>query len=257
MSAICFTNQKGGVGKTTSAVNVAAELASNGHPTLLIDLDPQGNASSGVGHYDKTGRGTYDVLMGETSLPEVTVGTTIPGLDLLPATRDLAGVESELGQAEGRYVRLARAMATHHYRYVILDSPPSLGFLSLNALVAAKHVIIPVQGEYYALEGLGGLFEVLRKVKRSLNPELEILGVVITMYDKRLRLSDEIVAEVAKHFPHELFETKIPRNVRLAEAPSHGQPIGSFDSWSKGARAYKKLAEEVYARTEARSWQRT
>ncbi len=255
MPTIAFTNQKGGVGKTTSAVNVAAELAAQGHPTLLIDADPQGNASSGLGRR-RDGAGTYELLMHAAALTEVTVSTDTPGLDLVSATKHLAGAEVELAQAEGRYVRLARSLATQSYRYVIIDSPPSLGFLSLNALVAARYVVIPVQCEYYALEGLGSLFDVLRKVKKSLNPEMDLLGVLITMYDKRLKLSDEIVAEVRKHFPDQTFETTIPRNVRLAEAPSHGQPIGTYDRRSKGARAYRKLAREVHELVETRAWQR-
>lgn len=253
MPAITFTNQKGGVGKTTSAVSVAAELAAAGHPTLLIDADPQGNASSGLGILDRNQPGTYDILVENRPLDEVTKPTTVNGLDVIPASKHLAGTEAELAGAEGRYVRLARALTGHHYRYVIIDAPPSLGFLSLNTLVAARHVVIPVQGEYYALEGLSALFEVLRKVKKSLNPEMELLGVLITMYDKRLRLSEQVRAEVAKHFPEELFDTVIPRNVRLAEAPSHGQPISQIDRWSKGARAYKKLSQEVHERIETRT----
>ena len=256
MPVIAFTNQKGGVGKTTSAVNVAAELARAGHPTLLIDLDPQGNATSGIGVDRAESPGAYELLMGGASLADATRQTTTQGLDVLPAGLNLAGAEVELAEAEGRYVRLARAINAHHYRYVLIDCPPALGFLSLNALVAARYVVVPVQGEYYALEGLGRLFEILRKVKKSLNPELDILGVLVTMYDKRLKLSQSVVDEVRRHFPDRTFQTVIPRNVKLAEAPSYGQPIATFDKWSRGARAYKQLAEEVHEAAEKRAWQR-
>lgn len=255
-SVIAFTNQKGGVGKTTSAINVAAELAAADHPTLLIDADPQGNATSGLGRRRPNAIGTYELLIKGARLEEVVQPTAVPGLSVVPSGMHLAGAEVELAEAEGRYVRLARALTSHHYQYVIIDSPPSLGFLSLNGLVAARHVVIPVQCEYYALEGLSGLFDVLRKVKKSLNPDLNLLGVLITMYDRRLRLGDQVIAEVRKHFPDTIFETMIPRNVRLAEAPSYGEPVGTFDKWSKGARSYKKLAREVHGRIEARSWQR-
>lgn len=257
MPILTFTNQKGGVGKTTSALNVAAELAQAGHPTLLIDLDPQGNASSGLSTgLAKLEAGTYELLTSEGPLSELATPTAVNGLDLVAASKELAGAEVELSAAEGRYVRLARALSNNHYEYVVIDSPPSLGFLSLNALVAARYVVIPVQAEYYALEGLGSLFEILRKVKKSLNPELDLLGVLITMFDKRIRLSSQVVDEVKKHFPNQTFETLIPRNVRLAEAPSYGEPVGSFDKWSKGARAYKKLAEEVHDAVQTRAWQR-
>jgi len=253
MPIITFTNQKGGVGKTTSALNVASELAQAGHPTLLIDADPQGNATSGLGVAKEGHPGTYELLMRQVPLTAAAQSSAVPGLDVVAGGRDLAGAEVELAEAEGRYVRLARSLNGHHYRYVIIDSPPSLGFLSLNGLVAASEVVIPVQCEYYALEGLSALFEVLRKVKKSLNPDLDILGVLITMYDKRLRLSDSVVAEVRRHFPEQLFNTMIPRNVRLAEAPSYGEPIGKFDRFSKGARAYQKLAKEVHEASQTRA----
>jgi chromosome partitioning protein len=252
MATIAFTNQKGGVGKTTSAVCVAAELAAAGHPTLLVDLDPQGNATSGLG-IRETDAGTSDVLLGDASLREAAVPTKLPGLSVLAGTVDLAGAEAELANAEGRYVRLERALSGHHYTYVILDCPPALGFLSLNALVAADSVVIPVQCEYFALEGLSRLFEILRKVKGSLNERLELLGVVITMYDSRLRLADSVVAEVRKHFPDKTFETLIPRNVRVAEAPSFGEPVVTLDPTSSGGQAYKSLTQEVLHATEART----
>lgn len=256
MPVIAITNQKGGVGKTTTAVNLASELARQGRRCLLIDADPQGNATSGVG-VPRTGLpGTYEVLMNGTPLRNVVVATSEANLEVVPASKHLAGAEVELTTAEGRYVRLARALSGHHYDYVVIDCPPSLGFLALNALVAARYVIIPVQCEYYALEGLSSLFETLRKVKKSLNPDLDLLGVAITMFDKRVGLSQSVVNEVRRHFPEQTFQTLIPRNIRLAEAPSHGRPVGSYDRWSKGARAYRKLAEEVHDAVTARSWQR-
>ena len=255
MPTIAFTNQKGGVGKTTSAISVAAELAAAGNSTLLVDLDPQGNASSGLG-LSKDGPGSYELLMRDGVLKDLVQSTSVPGLDAVTGGEHLAGAEVELADAEGRYVRLARALSEHPYRYVIVDCPPALGFLSLNALVGARFVMIPVQCEYYALEGLSSLFEILRKVKKSLNPELELLGVFITMYDKRLRLAAQVRSEVAKHFPNQSFETVVPRTVRLAEAPSYGEPIGRFDVKSTGAKAYQQLAKEVHERIEARSWQR-
>lgn len=257
MPIIAFTNQKGGVGKTTTAVNVAAALAKAGRPTLLVDNDPQGNATSGLGLEKNEGSGTYELMINGASLPDVVQKTKLPNLEAITANRHLAGAEVELTQAEGRYVRLARGLAAHHYDYVIIDCPPSLNFLSLNALVAAKYVVIPVQAEYYALEGLSSLFDILRKVRKSLNPELTLLGVAITMYDKRLRLSAQVHTEVKRHFSDHLFETVIPRSVRLAEAPSFGEPIGFFDRFSKGATAYHSLAEEVHVACQTRAWQRT
>lgn len=255
MPVIAFTNQKGGVGKTTSAVNVAAELARAGHPTLLVDLDPQANASSGLGIRDAAA-GTYELLMGEQSVPELTQATAIGGLEVLPASEDLSGAEVELSGAEGRYVRLARKLTNHPYRYVIVDCPPSLGFLSINAMVAARYVVIPVQCEYYALEGLSRLSDTLRKVKRSLNPDLDLLGVLLTMYDKRLNLSRQVADDVRRHFPERTFETIVPRSVRLAEAPSHGQAAGMFARLSRGATAYADVAKEVHEHAEQRAWQR-
>lgn len=255
MPVIAFTNQKGGVGKTTSAVNVASELAQQGHPTLLVDLDPQANAGSGLG-VRHAAAGAYELLMSDRTLAELTQPTAVGGLAVLPATEDLAGAEVELAGAEGRYVRLARKLANHPYRYVVIDCPPSLGFLSINALVAAKYVVIPVQCEYYALEGLSRLSDILRKVKRSLNPDLELLGVLLTMYDKRLNLSRQVADDVRRHFPDRTFEAVVPRSVRLAEAPSHGQAANVFARLSRGATAYERVAKEVHDRTEQRAWQR-
>lgn len=252
MPVIAFTNQKGGVGKTTSAVCVAAGLAQSGQPTLLIDLDPQGNATSGFGIRDPE-HGTYDVLMGDTPLTEAVSETAIPGLSVLAGTVDLAGAEAELATLEARYIRLKRALEGHHYTYVVIDCPPALGFLSINALAAADSVVIPVQCEYFALEGLSRLFDILRKVKQSLNEQLELLGVVITMYDSRLRLADSVVAEVRKHFPDTTFDTLIPRNVRVAEAPSFGEPVVTLDPTSSGAQAYQQLTQEVLHATQART----
>lgn len=262
MPTIAFANQKGGVGKTTSVINIACELAQAGHPTLLVDMDPQGNATSGLGAQsnitDEATAGTYELLTSDKTLADLTRPTAISGLDLLSANQHLAGAEVELAQAEGRYVRLARALADHHYRYVLIDCPPALGFLSLNALVAARFVIIPVQCEYYALEGLSKLSDVLRKIKSSLNPELELLGVLLTMYDRRLRLAKDVAAEVRRHFGERTFETVIPRSVRLAEAPSFGKPAGVFAKLAAGTQAYEQLAKEVHHAAEQResAWQR-
>lgn len=255
MPVITFTNQKGGVGKTTSAINIAAELAQAGHPTLLVDVDPQGNATSGLGVADRTG-GTYDVLMRDVPLRDAVRQASVPGLDALPANEHLSGAEVELASAEGRYVRLARALGEHHYRYVIIDSPPSLGFLSINALVAARYAIIPVQSEYYALEGLSRLSDTLRKVKKSLNPDIELLGVLLTMHDRRLKLSQEVEADVRRHFGDRVFETVIPRSVKLAEAPSFGKPSSVFARLTRGGTAYQTVAKEVHVRAEQRAWQR-
>lgn len=248
MQTIAVLNQKGGVGKTTTAINLAAYLNKMGKSVLLVDLDPQGNATSGLG-LDKPSieAGTYELILGTTDLAQVT-HTISDGFYLLPTNANLAAVEVELVSRPKREYALKEALVHADYDYVIIDCPPALGLLTINALTAADSIIIPVQAEYYALEGLGQLLQVFQSVHRSLNPRLEIMGVVITMYDSRTSLSSQVVTEVKKHFNDKVFKTVIPRNVRLAEAPSYGKPISDHDKWSKGARAYKQLAKEVTER---------
>lgn len=242
---IAVLNQKGGVGKTTTAINLAAYLHKTGKSVLVVDLDPQGNATSGLG-YDKSHitAGTYELLLGQTDLAAVTQ-TVHDGFYLVPTNANLAAVEIELVNRPNREQSLKQALAPATYDYVIIDCPPALGLLTVNALTAANTMLIPVQAEYYALEGLGQLLQVFQGVKQSFNPRLEILGVVVTMYDSRNSLSTQVVEELKKHFGDKLFKTVIPRNVRLAEAPSYGKTIIEHDKWSKGARAYKQLTKEV------------
>jgi len=250
-TVISVTNQKGGVGKTTSAVNLAYYLAKAGKKTLLIDFDPQGNATSGLGVDKQALAGTMaDVIMETTTLDKVILPTAYKNLFLAPTTPTLANTEVELAQAEHRFSRLKLAVeaSTGQYDIVIIDSPPSLSLLTVNGLIAAKYVLLPVQAEFYALEGLGQLLETMKLVRKGMNPTLELLGVLPTMIDSRTTLSSQVHAEIKKHFPGKVFETTIPRNIRLAEAPSHGVPVGVYDKFSKGARAYKALAKEVLGR---------
>ena len=245
------TNQKGGVGKTTTVVNLAAYLALSGTPTLVIDLDPQGNATSGLGVDRRSlDRSVYDALINRVPIGELVVATAIPGLDLVPAAPALSGAEVELVGLPARERRLSASLADLGERYerVLIDCPPSLGLLTVNALTAADGVLIPIQTEYYALEGLSQLVNTIRMVREGLNPRLEIDGVLLTMYDGRTRLSAQVAAEVRRHLEGAVYDTVVPRSIRLSEAPSHGLPIALYDPASRGADAYRELAGEVTAR---------
>jgi chromosome partitioning protein len=248
---IAVTNQKGGVGKTTTAVNLAACLAEAEFDVLLLDMDPQANASAGLGVRAEDPRFTsYGVLGGAAGIGEATVATAVDHLSVVPACPDLAGAVVELANAEGNEFVLEYALAGHVdvYDYVFIDCPPSLGVLTINALVAAREVLVPVQAEYYALEGLAALLETIGLVQEHLNPELAILGVVVTMYDGRTRLGREVAGEVREHLGEHVFQTIVPRNVRLSEAPSHGLPISRYDATCAGSDAYFDLAKEVVSR---------
>ena len=246
---IAVLNQKGGVGKTTTTINLAAYLAKAGHSVLVADLDPQGNSTSGLG-LDKQNLGStlYDVLFSRAKLDE-SVQKINNKLFVLPSNADLAGAEVELVSAAGRETQLRRILAGLDYEYILIDCPPSLGLLTINALTAAHSVLIPVQAEYYALEGLSQLLSIIQQVRTALNPGLDIIGVLITLYDSRNSLSEQVKKELENYFGAKLFDTVVPRNVRLAEAPSFGKTIIEHDKWSKGARAYKALAKEIEKRT--------
>lgn len=248
-TVIAILNQKGGVGKTTTAVNLGSYLARMGKRVLLVDLDPQGNATSGLG-IDKNSLGEtmYDVLFNHDAGPSVMIDTEFNNLQLLPANQNLAGAEVQLVGVLQRELQLKQVIDRFDHDFILIDCPPSLGLLTINALSAADQVLIPVQAEYFALEGLSQLLNVVERVQTAINPSLAILGVVLTMYDPRNSLSEQVKSELSKHFGNSLFSTLIPRNVRLAEAPSFGRPISEHDKWSKGARAYKSLAKEVIKR---------
>ena len=250
---ISILNQKGGVGKTTSAINLAAYLAKQGRSVLVVDFDPQGNATSGLGIDSKSLQLTLaDALDNNQELGKVILGTNIKNLSVLPSNARLASNEVELAGKTDREQALKNLLSTIvGYDYVLIDCPPSLGLLTVNALTASYYVLIPVQAEYYALEGLSQLLQVMQNVMGGLNPDLELLGVLVTMYDKRTSLSRQVYADLQENFGDKMFDTVIPRNVRLAEAPSHGQPISEYDSWSKGARAYKNAAKELAKRSES------
>jgi chromosome partitioning protein len=250
---ITVTNQKGGVGKTTTAINLAAALALAGHPTLLVDVDPQGNATSGLGLKGQHAPGgtIYQALTQIGGAPdEFLLHTAIPGLDVMPATRDLAGAEIELISVDHRDRRLRDLLEPlrTRYRFIVIDCPPSLGLLTLNALVAADSVLIPLHCEYFALEGLADLVATLRRVRAALNPTLDIEGVLLTMNDDRTNLGQQVAKDVRAFFKEKVYRTVIPRNVRLAEAPSHGVPAVTYDAKSRGAEAYTALANELLQR---------
>jgi chromosome partitioning protein len=245
---LAVANQKGGVGKTTTAVNLAASLGEKGWRTLVVDLDPQANATTALGlEPEKVEVSTYDVLLSGTAMAECAVVTEFKNLSLAPATVDLAGAEVELVPALSREMRLRQALEgiEEPYDYVLVDCPPSLGLLTINGLTAAKEIVLPIQCEYFALEGVGQLVQNVELVKAHLNPALEISTVVLTMYDARTKLSSQVAADVRNYFGERVTQTVIPRSVRLSEAPSYGQPISIFDPLSRGALAYRELAEEV------------
>lgn len=256
---IAIANQKGGVGKTTTAINLGASLAVAEKRTLVLDIDPQGNATSGLGLKDRTAQPSiYDVMVGQAVLPDAIVeGVHLEHLDVATSTRDLVGAEIELVTADSRETILRRAIETvsDRYDFILVDCPPSLGLLTLNTLTAADSVLIPIQCEFFALEGLSQLLSTIRLVQRGLNPGLDVEGVLLTMYDKRLNLSRQVSAEAREYFGPKVYRATIPRNVRLAEAPSFGQPIVKYDVLSRGAQAYLALASEVIdrrARAEAK-----
>lgn len=248
---ISIINQKGGVGKTTTAVNLAAYMAKSGKKILLIDLDPQGNATSGLG-VDKfsLNKNIKQSIIESIKIDNLAVKTVCDDVWLVPTNSDLASAEIELVNIANRETRLRESLAKSklEYDYVIIDCPPSLGLLTINALAASTDVIIPLQGEYYAMEGLSQLLQIIEQIQNGLNPTLQIMGILITMYDSRTALSKQVKEEMLRVFDSLVFKTEIPRNVRLAEAPSHGKPIVLYDKWSKGARSYKALAKEVIER---------
>jgi chromosome partitioning protein len=250
---LAIANQKGGVGKTTTAVNLATALAACGKQVLLVDLDPQGNASTGLGlHPEQRRRNVYQVLIGEMPLADGVVDTDVPGLSILPADVDLSGAELELIDIPQREYLLRQALAgDDSYDYILIDCPPALGLLTLNALVAAAAVLVPLQAEFYALEGLSHLVRTIKRVKRAFNAPLEIQGIVLTMFDRRNNLCDMVAKDVREHMGDFVYDTVIPRNVRVSEAPSHGKPVLLYDVACAGSQAYIHLAREILRREQA------
>ena len=254
---IAVANQKGGVGKTTSAINLAASLAATEYSTLLLDIDPQANCTSGIGVAPKDlNASIYEALTGQVDPEDVVVTTDIPFLDLMPSHINLVGAEIEMIEVDERERILSKVLTRlrRMYDFVVIDCPPSLGLLTLNSLTAANSVLIPVQAEYFALEGLGQLLNTIKIVRKHLNPDLEIEGVLLTMFDTRLRLSNQVAKEVRRYFGDQVFETIVQRNVRLSEAPSFGKPVILYDASSKGARNYIALAREIVEANEAEEW---
>jgi chromosome partitioning protein len=252
VTRIAVANQKGGVGKTTTAINVATALAATGKHVLVVDIDPQGNASTGLGiDRVRRSRTSYDLLLGDTDLSEAAVQTRIPNLSIIPSTVDLTGAEIELIGVEKRMHRLDAALESSRHDFVVIDCPPSLGLLTLNALAAADSLLVPLQCEFFALEGLTQLLNTVERVRATLNPHLSILGVVLTMFDRRNRLSEQVAADVRACLGAQVFETVIPRNVRLSEAPSHGLPALLYDHQCAGSTAYIALARELLTRVPA------
>lgn len=250
---ICFANQKGGVGKTTSALNIAACLARSGRKVLFIDSDPQGNATSGIGIMKRDIKSSvYDLLIGRHKWNEVALKTNVKGLSIIPSSMNLVGAEIELVDEEARQYKLKTAIsgAEEEFDYIIIDCPPSLGLLTINSLAAARYVIIPVLCEYYSLEGLSQLTATIKQIKRLYNPDIELLGVLINMFDGRLNLSIAVLEEIKKYFATKLFRTPIPRSVKISEAPSHGLAITEYDRNGKGAAAYSAVALEIIQRCE-------
>jgi chromosome partitioning protein len=248
---ICIANQKGGVGKTTTSVNLAASLGAAERKTLLVDMDPQGNAGSGVGvDKGKLRETVYDVLINDLDPSGIVLRTGLPNLDILPSNAELAGAELELVALTGREMKLKQALESiaGSYDYILIDCPPSLGLLTINAMTAADAVLIPLQCEFYAMEGLSHIRQTIRLIQKGLNPSLRIEGILLTMYDARNNLSRQVSEEIRKHFPRETFATVIPRNVRLSEAPSHGKPVIFYDITSRGAAGYLELAREIIRR---------